>query len=78
MQGSTETMIFILKNSKQRRASHWNEIRKRITTHEGEVLSGRRGDAYQQKYGKKYLGTDLSRYKPVTEDQVKKYEKTGR
>ena len=28
------------------RATHWNEIRSRVTTHEGETLSGKAGQDY--------------------------------
>ena len=45
----------------EKRKLHWQEIKSRVTTHEGESLSGKKGREYQQKYSKKYLGTDLSR-----------------
>lgn len=59
------------------RATHWGEIRSRITTHEGEILTGQKGREYARKYSKKYLGKDLSekgfRVDPL---KVEEYEKT--
>lgn len=69
-------MVFILKSKKERRAQHWNEIRGRVTTHEGEFLSGNKGREYQKKWAKKYLGKDLSRQKEITSDRIDQYEKT--
>ena len=43
------------------RKLHWQEIKSRVTTHEGEPLSGKKGEEYKQKWSKQYLGRDLSR-----------------
>lgn len=43
-------------SKKGKRLAHWKEITTRITTHEGELLSGSRGREYTQKFGQKYLG----------------------
>lgn len=48
-------------SSKSSRMSHWKEIKSRVTTHEGQILSGKEGREYQQKYSKRMLGADLSR-----------------
>ena len=58
--------MYILPSKKDRRMAHWREIKSRITTHEGEFVSGSKGESYQQKYGEKYLGikwkpTDFSK-----------------
>lgn len=53
-----EYMTYIGKSKVDQRKAHWDEIRSRVTTHEGEFLSGSKGQAYQQKYGKKYLGIE--------------------
>ena len=34
-------------------------IRSRVRTHEGELLYGKKGEHYQDKFSKKYLGKDL-------------------
>lgn len=52
--------IHIGKSKVDQKALHWKEISQRVTTHEGEFLSGSKGREYQQKYSKKYLGKDLS------------------
>jgi len=39
--------------------SHLRHIRSRVKTHEGEFLSGRKGEQYIDKYSAKYLGKDL-------------------
>ena len=39
---------------------HLRFIRSKVRTHEGELLYGKKGEAYQDKYSKKYLGKDLS------------------
>lgn len=39
--------------------NHLKDIRSRVTTHEGELLSGKSGRAYMDKYSKKYLGKDM-------------------
>ena len=50
--------MIIIKSKTEQRKAHWDEIRSRVTTHEGEFLSGKKGSAYQTKYGKKYLGIE--------------------
>ena len=65
-------------SKKDKRIAHWKEIQSRVTTHEGESLSGRKGEEYKQKYSKKYLGRDLSR--PANFDRPeyqKELRKTG-
>ena len=52
--------MHIGKSKKDQRIAHWQEIRSRVTTHEGELLSGKKGREYQQKYSVKHLGKDLS------------------
>ena len=49
------------KSKVELRKLHWTEIKSRVTTHEGESLSGKKGTVYQQKYGKQYLGRDMSK-----------------
>ena len=49
------------KSKKEKRMLHWDEIRSRVKTHEGELLSGRQGREYIQKYGQRYLGMTPSR-----------------
>ena len=56
-----------------RRAAHWNDIRSRVTTHEGEVLHGEKGRRYQRDWSKKMLGKDLYQ-KPVDERDVERHE----
>jgi len=65
-------------NSRQSRANHWNEIRSRVRTHEGELLSGTKARSYVEKFGKRYLGKDLSGMRPIDERRVEQFEKTGR
>ena len=43
-----------------KRLAHWEDIKSRVTTHEGEFLTGLKGREYQQKYSKQMLGRDLS------------------
>jgi len=43
-----------------KRLSHWGDIKSRVTTHEGEMLTGAKGRDYQKKYSKQYLGKDMS------------------
>lgn len=52
--------FYIGKSKKEQRLSHWREIKNRVTSHEGEIISGGKGKDYKQKYSKKYLGVDLS------------------
>lgn len=47
-------------DKKSNRVKHWEEIKSRIKTHDGEMLTGKAGREYQQKYSKRYLGRDLS------------------
>jgi len=68
--------IVIIKSGNDKRASHWNEIRSRVKTHEGEFLTGRKGLEYQRKWGRKYLGRDLNT-RPVSSSDVERFEKTG-
>lgn len=39
---------------------HLKDIRSRIITHEGELLTGKKGRNYMDKYSKKYKGRDLA------------------
>jgi len=48
--------MIILGDKKQRRVNHWKEIQSRVVTHEGESLSGKKGEDYRKKWGEKYLG----------------------
>ena len=70
-------MVFIIKGKKEQRTAHWNEIQSRVTTHEGELLSGNKGRDYQQRWSKKMLGKDLNR-PSVMADRVEQFEKTGK
>lgn len=70
--------IFINKGKKEQRAAYWNDIRKRVTTHEGQILTGKKGESYQKKYGKKYLGRDIGSARPISADRVEQFEKTGK
>jgi len=70
-------MIYIIKGKKEQRAAHWNEIRSRVKTHEGELLTGEKGKKYQEKWAKRYLGKDLNT-PPITSDRVEQFERTGR
>ena len=67
--------IIIGKSKKELRALHWNEIKTRVTTHEGELLSGKKGKEYQQKWSKKYIGRDLTNHQPITADRIEYYER---
>ena len=67
--------IYISGGKKEQRAAHWNEIASRVTTHEGETLSGSKGREYQNKWSKKMLGKDLRR-PSITADRVEQYERT--
>lgn len=68
--------MYIIKAGKnQQRASHWNDIRSRVITHEGEALSGKKGKEYQEKFGERYLGMKPSRAveaKDVEQHEIKK------
>jgi len=68
-------MIFILRPRSARRALHWREIKSRVTTHEGELLTGREGRKYQDKYSKKYLGRDMTGRYTVPVAVIEKLEK---
>ena len=69
--------MIIISGKREQRAAHWNEIRKRVTTHEGEFLSGAKGQEYQEKWAKKYLGRDLHT-RPISPDRIEQFEKTGK
>ena len=60
--------MYIVGSKKEQRMAYWNEIKSRVTTHEGEMLSGQKGRDYQKKYSVKYLGKDLS--KPINYNEV--------
>lgn len=61
------------------RAAYWGEIKSRVTTHEGEILTGQKGREYARKYSKKYLGRDLSANGfRVDPNRVEEFEKTKR
>lgn len=60
--------MHIGKGKKDQRLAYWREIKSRVTTHEGEMLSGEKGRDYQKKYSKQYLGKDMSR--PINFNQV--------
>lgn len=70
-------MFFIGKGKQESRAAHWNDIRNRVRTHEGELLTGIKGKRYQEKWSKKMLGKDLNA-KPVDVRDVERFEKTKR
>lgn len=70
-----ETFVIGL-DSTGKRLSHWKEIKTRIRTHEGELLSGNKGIEYQSKWSSKYLGRDLSSTRPLSRDVVEKYNST--
>lgn len=70
-------VFFIIKDRKTQRAQHWNDIRSRVRTHEGELLTGDAGKRYSEKYSEKYLGKDISNVKPITDSDVERFEKTG-
>lgn len=64
---------------KELRAARWSDIKSRVTTHEGELLTGKKARDYAQKYSKKYLGRDLSaRGFRVDPRVVERFERTGR
>lgn len=68
-----------MKGKRDQRAAHWDEIKSRVTTHEGEILSGKKGRDYMAKYSKKYLGRDLSeRGFKIDPQRVEQFEKTGK
>lgn len=70
-------MVYILKGRRDQRAAHWRQMQSQVKTHEGELLTGVKGDKYQKKWSKKYLGRDLSAHR-VTVDDVERYEKIGK
>ena len=69
--------MYILKSNREQRLNHWKEIKKRVTSHEGEFLSGEKGEKYQKKYSKQYLGKDLDT-KSIDMNLLERYEKTGK
>jgi hypothetical protein len=70
--------MYILQDKTGRRAAHWSEIKSRVRTHEGELLTVRKGREYQTKYGKKHLNWDTDGPVHVPYNRVKEFEKTGR
>ena len=58
------------------RVAHWKDIQSRVTTHDGQFLSGKAGREYQQKWSKKLLGKDLSKpadyTAPIYQKELKK------
>ena len=48
-------------SKKDKRIAHWKEIKSRVTTHEGEALSGREGRKYQEEWSHKYLKRNMTR-----------------
>ena len=68
--------MIILKSKKEQRVAHWEEIRSRVTTHEGEVLSGQKGKDYQKKYSKQYLWKELGQ--PINYNQVSYLQELGK
>ena len=69
--------IYILKGKTGQRAAHWNSIRDRVITHEGQLLTGIKGRKYQKKWGKKMLGRDLDNPQ-IPVERVEQFEKTGK
>ena len=69
-------MVFIIKGQNGQRAHHWNDIRTRVRTHEGELLSGKAGERYQARYAKQYLGKDLGVAKRYSAQDVEQHEKS--
>ena len=69
--------MYIIKSKKEQSLNHWKEIKKRVSSHEGELLSGEKGEKYQKKYSGQYLGKDLNT-KPIDINMVERYEKTGK
>ncbi len=53
--------MHIGKSKQDMRKLHWQEIAKRVTTHEGELIKGAEGQKYKEKYSNQYLGKDLSK-----------------
>ena len=60
--------MIILGGKKEQRLAHWQDIAHRVTTHEGELLTGEKGRRYQEKYSERYLGKNLA--KPLNYNQV--------
>lgn len=63
MMSKSDASFNIGSSGKAARINHWQEIQSRVTTHDGQLLSGTAGRNYQKKWSKKMLGKDLS--KPV-------------
>lgn len=61
--GDTPSVVAVTKEDA--RAAHWNDIKTRVKTHEGELLIGKAGIQYQQRFSQKYLGRDLSSGRPA-------------
>ncbi len=64
----------IVSGKNSQRAAYWNDIKSRVTTHEGEILSGDKGRKYQEKYSEKMLGRDISGGPKMTEADVQRHE----
>ena len=75
MVGAPTHRMIVGKSKDEKRALHWRDIRKRVTTHEGEFLTGEKGRKYQKKWSKKYLGKDLGNQRRVTVFDVQKHER---
>lgn len=59
-------------SKKDKRIAHWEDIQNRITTHEGEFLSGKQGEEYRKKWSEKMLGKDLNRPLNVNSAEAQK------
>lgn len=57
-QVSFDDSLVVGLSSRDKRIAHWKKIKSRVTTHEGEMLTGQRGESYINKYGKQYLGVE--------------------
>lgn len=55
-------IVFYTASGKKHEISraHLESIRSRVITHEGQLLTGREGKNYMDKYSKKYKGKDLA------------------
>lgn len=65
---------FSIRGKTASRVLHWRDIQSRVRTHEGELLSGKKGKEYQEKYSKKMLGRDLSNSRPIDITMVEQHE----
>lgn len=55
-----EPGLTVLSSKVDRRIAHWKDIKSRVRTHDGEMLSGSKGRDYQVKFSQRYLGKDMS------------------